>query len=344
MRSLIYGYGITGKSFERYLINNGKLEYDIFDQNIPEFNKRYDLSSYDQILCSPGISPEKFYTLNNLYNVKTDVDIFFNEDKSKKIGITGTNGKSTTCFHLSQLLNQDYEVNLVGNIGSPVLDVINNGKEYSIIELSSFQLHKMKENKLDFGVLINIQPDHLDYHKNFEDYKLAKEKILLAKQVTKISDPYHLYKWISGKNSKSIKLRNLPYRYEFISSTVINDSKSTNSSSLLYAIEKANDLFDQDDYYLICCGDPKKENYPEVNISGPVEILIYGKHHKEINSCLKHKNKKIFNDIKSLYKYLEANAIKSNILFSPGFPSGLDYRNFEERGNDFNKSFLNLSQ
>lgn len=81
-----------------------------------------------------------------------------------------------------------------------------------------------------------------------------------------------------------------------------------------------------------------------MNISGPVEILIYGKHHKEINSCLKHKNKKIFNDIKSLYKYLEANAIKSNILFSPGFPSGLDYRNFEERGNDFNKSFLNLSQ
>lgn len=62
----------------------------------------------------------------------------------------------------------------------------------------------MKENKLDFGVLINIQPDHLDYHKNFEDYKLAKEKILLAKQVTKISDPYHLYKWISGKIAKAL--------------------------------------------------------------------------------------------------------------------------------------------
>ena len=89
MRSLIYGYGITGKSFERYLINNGKLEYDIFDQNIPKFNKRYDLSSYDQILCSPGISPEKFYTLNNLYNVKTDVDIFFNEDKFVNLKVCG---------------------------------------------------------------------------------------------------------------------------------------------------------------------------------------------------------------------------------------------------------------
>jgi UDP-N-acetylmuramoylalanine--D-glutamate ligase len=86
----------------------------------------------------------------------TDIDIFFNEDRSIKIGITGTNGKSTTCFHVSQILKERFEVNLIGNIGEPVLDYLNNGAKYSVIELSSFQLDKMKVNKLDYGVLLNI--------------------------------------------------------------------------------------------------------------------------------------------------------------------------------------------
>ena len=105
MKSLIYGYGETGKSFERYLIKK-KLKYDIFDINIPELNKKHKLKSYDQILCSPGIPKEIFENLkNDNKNVLTDIDIFFEEDTSIKIGITGTNRKSTTAYHLHQLLN-----------------------------------------------------------------------------------------------------------------------------------------------------------------------------------------------------------------------------------------------
>ena len=65
-------------------------------------------------------------------------------------------GKSTCCYHLHQLLENSQ---LVGNIGTPVLDKINSCS-YSIIELSSFQLEKVKKLKLDFGVLLNIAPDH----------------------------------------------------------------------------------------------------------------------------------------------------------------------------------------
>ena len=109
-------------------------------------------------------------------NIYTDLDIFFKEDNSIKIGITGTNRKSTTAYHLKQIFDNFEPSNLIGNIGNPMLDFINNNKKFSIIELSSFQLDKMKENKLDFGILLNIDIDHIDYHGSINSYHDAKKK------------------------------------------------------------------------------------------------------------------------------------------------------------------------
>ena len=57
MKSLIYGYGITGQSFARYL-KNLDINYDIFDNNIPQYNKLSNLENYEAIYCSPGV-PKK---------------------------------------------------------------------------------------------------------------------------------------------------------------------------------------------------------------------------------------------------------------------------------------------
>ena len=65
MKSLIYGYGETGKSFERYL-QKKNLEFKIFDKNIIEYNKNYNLMDFDQILCSPGISRNDFEEITRL--------------------------------------------------------------------------------------------------------------------------------------------------------------------------------------------------------------------------------------------------------------------------------------
>ena len=332
MKSLIYGYGITGKSFERYLLKRN-IDYDIYDENILKYSSYKDFSKYNKIYCSPGISRDKFELLKKTYDVLTDLDIFFHEDNSIKIGITGTNRKSTTCFHLSQLIAQNESVNLIGNIGKPMLDEINNGKKYSIIELSSYQLDKMSNNYLDYGVLLNIAPDHLDYHKSFEEYQYAKEKILNAKKFSFESDPYNLFKWITGKKSKKIELKNLPYRFEFISENIVNDSKSTNSDSLLYAIKEANSLFKEDNYSLIVCGNPAKELFSKIIIKGPQEIIVFGHHREDIQKCLIHKKILEFVDLKESLIYLKD---KQNIVFSPGYPSGKDYINFEERGAHFN--------
>ena len=333
MKSLIYGYGITGKSFERYL-KKQNIEYDIYDENIDL--KISELKSYKTIYCSPGVKRETFKLLKSSTEVLTDLDIFLKEDTSIKIGITGTNRKSTTCYHLHQIFQKFTKTNLIGNIGEPMLDNINNGCKYSIIELSSFQLDKAKEPKLDFGILLKITPDHLDYHETFDAYKKAKHKLLSSKNTCFEDDPFKLYQWITGNNAETIELKDLPFRFEEIANSIINDSKSTNSSSLKYAVEKANHKFGINEYYLMLCGDPKKEQFKNLAISGPKGIIVFGAHKNEIIDCISHANKHIFKNIEEAFEFIKDLSINTNILFSPGYPSGNDYKNFEERGDKFN--------
>ena len=349
MKSLIYGYGVTGKSIEQYLIRKS-IDYKIFDDNKDLYSSEHFINKLEDdweiIYCSPGIDQTTFKKLKNLAkkDVLTDIDIFFKEDNSIKIGITGTNKKSTTCFHLYQILSKENSVNLVGNIGNPVLNSINNGAEYSVIELSSQQLDKIQEMALDFGVLLNLAPDHLDYHGSFEAYKEAKEKVLQSNKTSIENDPFDLYKWITGKDIDRFELKDLPFRLQFISDSIINDSKSTNMHSLKHAIDKTNTFFKDSEYSLIMCGDPKKESFTHFKPIGPSKVFIFGAHRIEIDECIDHPNISIHDDMRSALEEISKNNQSKNILFSPGYPSGDDFKNFEERGECFNNliSEMNL--
>ena len=94
------------------------------------------------------------------------------------VGITGTNGKSTTTALIAHLCAQTgRSVVLAGNIGMPVLDCNYAEADILVIELSSYQIETLHRLPLDIAVLTNITPDHLDRHGSMENYVAAKQKI-----------------------------------------------------------------------------------------------------------------------------------------------------------------------
>ena len=109
-----------------------------------------------------------------------DVNAFFQSaPQAQIIGVTGTNGKSTTCTLISHLLQTCHrQVALGGNIGIPVLglETLPKGGIY-VLELSSYQLELTPDLDLDVAVMLNITPDHLSRHGGLEGYVAAKKRI-----------------------------------------------------------------------------------------------------------------------------------------------------------------------
>ena len=133
---LIYGLGKSGISSFKYL--NQKNRCFVYDDNKKKINNRFKKhfiskskltsNNFDNIIISPGININKCklsnYLKNNRKKIITDLDIFYRfNPKVISITITGTNGKSTTCKLLYDILkNHRYDVRLTGNIGNPILE------------------------------------------------------------------------------------------------------------------------------------------------------------------------------------------------------------------------------
>lgn len=94
------------------------------------------------------------------------------------VAITGTNGKSTTCSLLGQIFNESGVVG--GNIGTPLLQQVSRlpqSVNWVVAEISSFQLETVHEFRPRIGLLTNLTPDHLDHHKDLEEYRIAKSRL-----------------------------------------------------------------------------------------------------------------------------------------------------------------------
>ena len=184
---LVYGLGKSGLSAYNFLKkNNNVILYDDFQK------KQKNLKSYkfilkkkfDCIIISPGIDISKCrlskFLKKNLKNVYTDLDVFYSYYKNDCITITGTNGKSTTCQLLYEILSkQRYDVRLVGNIGNPILSIKKiNPKTIFVVEASSYQLEYSQIFTSKYAAILNITPDHIERHKTLERYIKAKFKIL----------------------------------------------------------------------------------------------------------------------------------------------------------------------
>ncbi len=113
--------------------------------------------------------------------VTSEMEVFFNLCPCKIIAVTGSDGKTTTTTIISELLKAAGKtVHLGGNIGRPLLPIIEeiNDDDYAVVELSSFQLISMRRSP-DIAIVTNLAPNHLDIHKNMQEYVDSKKNIIL---------------------------------------------------------------------------------------------------------------------------------------------------------------------
>ncbi|MBQ3348469.1 UDP-N-acetylmuramoyl-L-alanine--D-glutamate ligase [Candidatus Saccharibacteria bacterium] len=174
MKIALLGYGKEGKSVENYFKSHfDNLKIDIFENETPEQLQQRDYSSYDIIFRSPSVPPL------HLKNESSITKYFFDHCPAIIIGVTATKGKGTTCSFIKSLLDAESEdVYLVGNIGTPALDILDRLTQNSVVvyEMSSFQLWDLEKSPT-ISVIGQIEPDHLNVHKNYADYLNAKSNI-----------------------------------------------------------------------------------------------------------------------------------------------------------------------
>lgn len=120
--------------------------------------------------------------------ITSEMEEFVRYTKGKVYGITGSDGKTTTTTIISKLLEeQGYKTWVGGNIGTPLFSQIESIKEDDkvVLELSSFQLMTMTDN-IDVAVCTNLAPNHLDMHKDMQEYIDAKKNIFLHQSLNSI--------------------------------------------------------------------------------------------------------------------------------------------------------------
>lgn len=177
---------------DKYRSKLEKLEI-AYEENGHSLDKILD---FDLVMKSPGI-PEESAVVKAIrekgIKIISEIELaYIHKGSSKIIGITGSNGKSTTTsllYHICEIAGLDAA--LVGNIGySIAAQIAEDPKEYYITEISSFQLDDIHTFRPEIAILLNITPDHLDrYDHKFENYIDAKFKI----SINQTSEDYFIY-------------------------------------------------------------------------------------------------------------------------------------------------------
>ena len=202
---LVVGLARTGLSAANFLIGKGARVSVTDLRTKDELNDRIarlrgqvrlllgrhreaDFTGADMIVLSPGVPsgiPPLMRARERGIPVWSEIELACRFLKGTLIGVTGTNGKTTTTTLIGEMLAASRRPHLVaGNIGVPLLEKLEDATEETVwvVELSSFQLETTRTLRCRVAVVLNVTPDHLDRHPSFEDYWQAKRRILLNQE------------------------------------------------------------------------------------------------------------------------------------------------------------------
>ena len=196
-KDLVLGLGATGLSVARYLRRNDRDATFIDSRDAPpgieELNDVWpdaDVTlgkstlprGVKRIIVSPGIADSHELlkkARKKKLEVISDIEIFAREAEAPIVAVTGSNGKSTVTTLLYHMCCADGRKVLAGgNLGEPALDLLNEDKpDVYVLELSSFQLQRTQDLPAEVAVLLNVSPDHLDWHTDEAEYRESKYRV-----------------------------------------------------------------------------------------------------------------------------------------------------------------------
>jgi UDP-N-acetylmuramoylalanine--D-glutamate ligase len=200
---VIVGFGKTGRALARFLVGrNARVTVSEIKEEPelgPEVRKWKERGvvfetgahrpmtflSADLIIPSPGAAalPALAAAKKAGVPVLSEIELASRFLKGKIVGITGTNGKSTTASLAHKILKEaGFESFLAGNIGTPLISFAERSRadHIYVTEISSFQLEHIRRFKADISVFLNLSLNHLDWHASFDAYVAAKKKLVLA--------------------------------------------------------------------------------------------------------------------------------------------------------------------
>ena len=197
-KTVILGMGATGLSVARFLSSLGESFVFADTRNEPprlqEVTDQYPgvkivlgafdsdlLVNFDRVIVSPGIALSEPALVNAAelgIELLGDLELFLEHAKAPVIAITGSNGKSTVTTLVGQMANDSgLEVGVGGNLGTPMLDLLDDRHQLYVLELSSFQLELLNDARGAVVALLNVSPDHMDRYANLQHYHAAKHRI-----------------------------------------------------------------------------------------------------------------------------------------------------------------------
>ncbi|MCL1902684.1 MAG: UDP-N-acetylmuramoyl-L-alanine--D-glutamate ligase [Alphaproteobacteria bacterium] len=375
MKAAIIGLGKSGIAARRILsARDGVTDFTLFDDNgerpVSEFTDTFDIT-----VISPGIPPAKIINRPKKFTSEIELGLNNLPDGARVIAITGTDGKSTTTTLTAQILKEaGHPAVACGNFGYPLADaVLDHGAgTIFVVELSSYQLDLLPAHPyFDAACILNIAPDHLDRYGTFENYAASKYRIKqMLKPGAKFFDAdniprkkYDNFQLPGAHNALNLdfavalaqsvinkeitlssiipNLTGLEHRMEYVPTTDgihwYNDSKAT----AIQPVQTALKSFDNR-VILLMGGRDKHIDFTPLadDINARCDFLIlFGESAKKIHAQLSGGVKipiiMAANLKDAVNKARESATPGNHILLSPGCTSWDEFKNFEERGNEF---------
>ena len=370
MITVVVGMGISGKAADALLKKKGKRTLCV-DREPPCI----DWEEVEQVVVSPGV-PLTNEVVKEAerrgVEVIGEVELGFRYLKNRAVGVTGTNGKTTTVRLIEHIfVNAGRKAVTVGNIGNSLCSYAMDPKEeeWLIVELSSFQLETMKSQCLDAAIFLNLTPDHFERYGTMEQYGKAKARIeqclkerakfWVSNQI-KVGLKNPIY--FEGQNGQAARFvcRDLGIAEEEIERAIktfqkpahriewvgewegvqfYNDSKATNVESVRYAVERCSSPI-----ILLAGGLDKGAPYsPWIQqFQGKVKkVIAFGQAAKKIKTELENAiSVQCVEGLKEAICAAVQNAKKGDtVLLSPGGSSYDQFQNYEHRGNEFKRMF-----